>query len=109
LEPQITYDQAFNPRADGSYDIQPAGVLPLLGREISTRPPTALRTKLESHVRVFLQAARAGGYKQTGVLETLLTRGDTSKRVLNMCHEACAAAGNHRIKVVMDSMGPGGD
>lgn len=105
----MTYDQAFIPRADGSYDIQPAGVLLLLGREISTTPPTALRAKLEGHVRAFLQAARAGGFKQTGVLETLLARGDTSKRVLTMCHEACAAAGNHRIKLVMNNMGPDGD
>ena len=104
----MTYDQAFIPRADGSYDIRPEGVLLLLGREISTTPPTAVRAKLEGHVRAFLQAARAGGYKQTGVLESLLARGDTSKRVLTMCHEACAAAGNHRINVVMDSMGPDG-
>ncbi len=105
----MTYDQAFIPRPDGGYDIQPAGVLLLLGREISTTPPTALRAKLEGHVRAFLQAAQAGGYKQTDVLETLLARGDTSKRVLRMCAEACDAAGNHRIKVVMDSMGPDGD
>ena len=102
----MTHDQTFTLRSDGGYDIQPAGVLLLLGREICTSPPTALRAKLEGHVRAFLQAARAGAYKQTDVLETLLARGDTSKRVLRMCHEACDAAGNHRIKVVMDSMGP---
>lgn len=101
----MTYNQTFIPRADGSYDIQPAGVLLLLGREISTTPPTALRAKLEGHVQAFLQAAQAGGYKQTDVLETLLARGDTSKRVLRMCHEACDAADNHRIMVVMNSMG----
>lgn len=105
----MTYDQAFIPRADGSYDIRPEGVLLLLGREISTTPPTALRTKLEGHVRAFLQAARAGGYKQTGVLETLLARGDTSKRVLTMCHEACAAAGSDCIKEIMDAITPDGD
>ena len=105
----MTYDQAFIPRPDGGYDIRPEGVLLLLGREISTTPPSALRAKLEGHVRAFLQAAQAGGYKQTDVLETLLARGDTSKRVLRMCHEACRSAGNHRIKLVMDSMGPDGD
>lgn len=105
----MTYDQAFIPRPDGGYDIRPEGVLLLLGREISTTPPTALRAKLEGHVRAFLQAARAGGYKQTEVLETLLTRGGTSKRVLRMCHEACDAAGPERIGEVMDSMTPGGD
>ena len=104
----MTYDQAFIPRPDGGYEVQPAGVLLLLAREISTTPPTALRAKLEGHVQAFLQAASAGGYKQTGVLETLLARGDNSKRVLTMCHEACSAAGSDRIKVVMDSMGPDG-
>lgn len=104
----MTNDQKFTLRPDGGYDIQPAGVLLLLAREISTTPPTALRSKLEGHVRAFLKAARAGGFKQTDVLETLLARGDTSKRVLTMCHEACDAAGNHRIKVVMDSMRPDG-
>ena len=104
----MTYDQTFIPRADGGYDIRPAGVLLLLAREISTTPPTVIRAKLEDHLRAFFQIARAGGFKQTGVLETLLARGDTSKRVLTMCHEACAAAGNHRINVVMDSMGPDG-
>lgn len=104
----MTNDQTFTLRHDGGYDIQPAGVLLLLAREISTTPPTALRSKLEGHVRAFLKAARAGGFKQTDVLETLLARGDTSTRVLTMCHEACDAAGNHRIKVVMDSMKPDG-
>ncbi len=105
----MTYDQAFIPRPDGDYEVQPAGVLLLLARDISTTPPTALRAKLEGHVRAFLQAAQAGGYKQTDVLETLLGRGDTSKRVLRMCHEACCAAGNHRIRLVMDSTGHDGD
>ena len=59
-------------------------------------------------MRAFLQAARAGGFKQTGVLETLLSGGDTSKRVLTVCHEACAAAGYDRIKKVMDAMTPDG-
>lgn len=104
----MTHGQTFTLRPDGSYDIQPAGVLLRLAREISKTPSTALRAKLEGHVRAFLQAARAGGYKQTGVMETLLARGDTSKRVLTMCHEACAAAGNHRIKEVMEAMTPDG-
>ena len=104
----MTHDQTFTLRPDGDYDIKPAGVLLLLGREISATPPTALRAKLEGHVQAFLQAARAGGFKQTDVLETLLARGDTSKRVLTMCHEACAAAGSDRIKEVMDAMTPDG-
>ena len=104
----MTYAQAFIPSADGSCDIQPAGVLLVLGREISTTPPTALRAKLEGHVQAFLQAARAGGFKQTDVLETLLAIGDTSKRVLRMCHEACDAAGFDRIKEVMEAMTPDG-
>ena len=104
----MTYGQAFIPRADGGYDIRPEGVLLLLAREISKTPPTALRAKLEGNVQAFLQAARAGGYKQTGVLETLLARGDTSKRDLMMCHEACDTAGFDRIKEVMEAMTPDG-
>jgi hypothetical protein len=60
----MTHDQTFTLRPDGGYDIQPAGVLLLLGREISTTPPTALRAKLEGYVRAFLQAVRAGGFKK---------------------------------------------
>lgn len=100
----MNHQHAFIKKPDGSYDVTPPGLMLLLGREISTTPPTALRTKLEGHLRTFLRAASAGGYRQVEVLETLLSRGETSKRVLAMCAEACDAAGNERVAVVMESI-----
>jgi hypothetical protein len=51
-----------------------------------------------------LAAARAGGYTQEEVLETLLNRGDTSKRVATMCADAMAAVGAERIVTVFAAM-----
>ena len=51
-----------------------------------------------------LGAATAGGYTQADILATLLTNGDTSKRVAAMCAEAMAAAGNERIGTVFAVM-----
>lgn len=100
----MNHRHAFIEKPDGSYDVTPPGLMLLLAREIHTTPPTALRTKLEEHLRTFLRAATAGGYRQVEVLETLLSRGETSKRVLTMCVEACDAAGNERVAVVMESI-----
>ena len=97
----------FTPNSDG-YDIQPAGVLLLLadtiygdGRNDST--PTG-QARADKMIDAMLSAARAGGYKQTDILQTLLVRGERSKRIQDMARAACDAAGNDRLKVIFDSM-----
>jgi hypothetical protein len=98
----------FTPTANGkAYDIQPAGVLILLSNHIHD-PESGLgdgaRAALQRHVDAILRAARAGGFKQSDVLETLLARCEVSLRVKSMAIEACEAAGHEAIAKIFDKM-----
>ena len=53
-----------------------------------------------------LAAARAGGYKQCDILETLLLRGDMTPRIGAMAREACDAAGLPALRQLFDRIGP---
>ena len=89
----------FTPNGDG-YDIQPAGVLLLLANEVWETP----NPRLQRFVLMFLGAARAGGYTQCGILETLLAQGVTSHRVILMAVSACNAAGPEAIGRIFAAM-----
>jgi hypothetical protein len=97
----------FVPNGDG-YDIAPAGVLMMMGDTVcnnhheSSPKGRALATQL---VKDILKAAHAGGYKQADILETLLLeKGESSKRIRNMCVQACEAAGNEAIGKIFNDM-----
>ena len=49
-------------------------------------------------------AATAGGYPQSDILESLLARGEVSKRVTAMCADAMDAAGDERMGCVFAGM-----
>ena len=98
----------FTPTTDGAaYDIQPAGVLILLADTVYGDPsessPTG-RTKAKAMMGSLLAAARAGGFTQSDILETLLSRGEVSHRVKALAVEACAAAGNDAISEIFKAM-----
>ena len=92
----------FTPNGDG-YDIHPAGVLMLLAGEVYGKTPSK-NPRLKNIIGMFLSAARAGGFKQADILETLLAKGEVSHRVKNMAVAACSAAGPDAIKQILASM-----
>lgn len=104
-----TQPQLFTPTADRTaYDIQPAGVLLLLadtvyGQDRNDATPTG-QARAENMMLAMLEAARAGGYTQTDILQTILVRGERSKRIQDMARAACTAAGNERLSAIFDSM-----
>ncbi|WP_373989443.1 hypothetical protein [Duganella sp. BuS-21] len=53
-----------------------------------------------------LAAARAGGYKQCDILETLLLCGDLTPRIGAMARDACAAAGVPALRELFARIGP---
>lgn len=91
----------FTPNGDG-YDIQPAGVLLLLAMEVRDNPHK--HGRIQGLIDTMLSAARAGGFTQGDILQTLLARGESSPRVRAMAVEACAAAGNEAIAKIFESM-----
>ena len=92
----------FTPNGDG-YDIQPAGVLILLADEVYGENPSK-NPRLKNTIDHFLTAARAGGFKQSDILETLLATGEVSHRVKAMAVAACDAAGPDAIGQIFASM-----
>jgi hypothetical protein len=92
----------FTPNGDG-YDIQPAGVLILLAGEVYDENPSK-SPRLKNIIGQFLSAARAGGFKQSDILETLLATGEVSHRVKDMAVAACDAAGPDAIGRIFASM-----
>ena len=97
----------FTPTA---YDIQPAGVLIMLA-SYAYGPESGLsdgsRAGLKHHVDSILTAARAGGFTQSDILATLLSRNEVSHRVKAMAVQACAAAGNDAMHRIFDAMRKG--
>ncbi len=96
----------FKPNGDG-YDISAPGVLMVMAStlhdpEDSTPQGNAAALSM---VKQILAAARAGGYLQTDILETLLIgTGEMSQRVRNMATEACNAAGDEAIGRIFAAM-----
>ena len=108
----MTAKPLFTPTADGTaYDIQPAGVLLILagtvyGDPSETTPAGRIRGK--ALMDAMLTAARAGGFTQSDILATLLSKNEVSHRVKAMAVQACAAAGNEALAKLFDAM-RGGD
>ena len=95
----------FTPAADGTaYDIQPAGVLILLAAEIHENPGVHWNGRIQGHIDAMLTAARAGGFTQSDILATLLSKNEVSHRVKAMAVQACAAAGNEAMGWIFDAM-----
>ena len=98
----------FTPTADGTaYDIQPAGVLLILAGTVYGDPsetPPAGRIRGKALMDAMLTAARAGGYTQSDILATLLSKNEVSHRVKAMAVQACAAAGTKALGRIFDAM-----
>lgn len=62
------------------------------------------RAKLRDTLRRMLSAARAGGFVQGDVLETLLARREVSLRVAKLAHAAVNAAGIEAAIAIVQGM-----
>jgi len=99
----------FTPRADGAYDITMPGLLLILADTVygdgsKDTPPRGIARATETLVAMF-KAAREGGFTQGDVLMTLLNRGEVSQRVKSMATQACNAAGDARLRVILQTFG----
>jgi hypothetical protein len=99
----------YTPAADGeAYDLNATALL-LLSADVAYgegrhNTPPAGQIRAAKVVTDLLAAATAGGYPQADILESLLARGEVSKRVTAMCGVAMDAAGNDRAARVMAAM-----
>ena len=98
----------FKPTPDGTaYDIQPAGVLIILASYVYD-PESDMsdnsKAGLKRHVDSMLAAARAGGFTQSDILATLLSKNEVSHRVKAMAVQACEAAGSEAIERIFNAM-----
>ncbi len=105
----MTNTPLFTPTKDGkAYDLTPPAVLLVLADSAyqqgddGTTPQG--RGRALRMVHAMLSAARAGGYTQTDILNTLLANGEVSHRVKAMAIEAMRCAGDDRIGQIFVSM-----
>ena len=94
---------------EGGYLISPAGVLLMVGsyaHEGDDEISPSGRARAQDALRRILSAARAGGFTQGDVLETMMARGEVSARVKALAHAAIDAAGADAVVAIMQSLKP---
>ena len=102
-----TRQPLFQPNPDcpeGGLNISPAGILILMASyaHASDEEVTpAARAKAADALGRILSAARAGGFTQGDLLETLIARGEVSARVKALACAAVDAAGNEAMLEVV--------
>ena len=95
----MTKQPIFMPTADG-YDIRAEGVLMLLAHELYAEPCQLSgpgKARIKGFIDDLLSAARVGGFTQSDILHTLLSKNELSPRVRDMVEAAVSAAGNEAI------------
>ena len=95
--------------ADGSYLLSPAAVLMMVGsyaHEGDDEISPSGRARAQDALRRILSAARAGGFTQGQILETMMARGEVSARVKELAHAAIDAAGADAVVAIMQSLKP---
>ena len=98
----------FKPTADGTaLDIQPAGVLIMLASFVYD-PESDMsnndKASLKHHVDSMFAAARAGGFAQSDILATLLSKNEVSHRVKAIAVQVCEAAGGAAIARIFNAL-----
>ena len=92
---------------EGGYLLSPAGVLLMVGsyaHEGDDEISPSGRARAQDALRRILSAARAGGFTQGDVLETMMARGEVSARVKELAHAAIDAAGADKVIAVVQSI-----
>lgn len=109
----MTRQPLFTPNPDcteGGYLLSPAGVLLMMASyayESDDETTPAGRARAQDAVRRILSAARAGGFTQGDVLETMMARGEVSARVKELAHTAVEAAGAGAVIAIVQSLKKG--
>jgi hypothetical protein len=88
-------------------EIAPASVLLFAAKRAfsNEKEPLPGMAKLNHDLVVtVLAAATSGGFKQSDILETMLSKGECSDRVKAMAEEACDAAGLGAIRVALERL-----
>ena len=94
---------------EGGYLLSPAGVLLMVGsyaHEGDDEISPSGRARAQDALRRILSAARAGGFTQGDVLETMLARGKVTARAKELAHAAVDAAGADAVVAIMQSLKP---
>ena len=94
---------------EGGYLLSPAGVLLMVGsyaHEGDDEISPSGRARAQDALRRILSAARAGGFTQGDVLETMLARGKVTPRTKELAHAAVDAAGADAVVAIMQSLKP---
>ena len=94
---------------DDGYLLSPAGVLLMVGsyaHEGDDEISPSGRARALDALRRILSAARAGGFTQGQILETMMARGEVSARVKELAHAAIDAAGADAVVAIMQSLKP---
>ncbi len=92
---------------EGGYLVSPAGVLLMMGtcaHETEDDITPAGKARAQQALRCILSAARAGGFAQGDVLETMMARGEMSARVKELAHAAIEAAGADTVITIVRSI-----
>ena len=95
--------------SEGGYLVSLPGALLMIGSgayEPNDNEITpAGRAKSKDALARILSAARAGGFTQGDLFDTLLSKGEVSVRVRDLAIAAVAAAGNEALMEIIHSMG----
>ena len=94
---------------DDGYLLSPAGVLLMVGsyaHEGDDEISPSGRARALDALRRILSAARAGGFTQGQILETMMARGEVSARVKELAHAAIDAAGADAVVAIMQTLKP---
>ena len=94
---------------EGGYLLSPAGVLLMVGtyaHEGDDEISPSGRARAQDALRRILSAARAGGFTQGQILETMMARGEVSARVKELAHAAIDAAGADAVVAIMQTLKP---
>ena len=94
---------------DGGFLLSPAAVLLMVGsyaHEGDDEISPSGRARAQAALSAILSAARAGGFAQGDVLETMMARGEVSARVKALAHAAIDAAGADAVVAIMQSLKP---
>ncbi|WP_027997000.1 hypothetical protein [Simplicispira psychrophila] len=92
---------------EGGYLLSMAGVLALMGAtayEADDAVTPQGRANAKYGLARILSAARAGGFTQGDLLDTLFFNGEVSERLRDMVHAAVDAAGNKAMLEVVASL-----
>ena len=94
--------------SEGGYLLSMYGVLALVGATAYEADDEAVTPRGRDNAKYalarILSAARAGGFKQGDLLDTMFANGEVSQRLRDMVYAAVDAAGNEAMLAIVAAM-----